>query len=242
MKFPGPENNMPHVSYYFDFLSPYSFLSWKWFYSQYEKGLKDLADFSFYPVTLANIIHAQETKGPAEIAPKREYLMRDCLRYCLEHGIEFNPPILPFNSLYALRLSLKECSGDQQREVINLFFCAAWEKGLDLGNDEVVKQLLLDAGHPAEAWMEQVGDRVIRAELKKNTKMAIDAGVFGLPSFIVRERESNNEGELFWGNDSTKHLVRYLKGDDPFAPHSTHELSKEYKEKLRLFQGQYQTL
>lgn len=233
---------MKKTSYFFDFLSPYSFLSWKWFYRQKAQGLADISQFEFYPVTLANIIHAWETKGPAEIAPKREYLMRDCLRYCLANEIEFNPPALPFNSLYALRLSLKECSGENQIEVINLFFCAAWEKGLDLGSDEVVRDLLSEAGYPADEWMELVSDRVIRAQLKKNTKMAIEAGVFGLPAFIVREREEEKSGELFWGNDSVSHLTQFLKGEDPFAENSTHPQSAEYKEKLKVFQSRYQTL
>ncbi len=236
---------MKKTSYFFDFLSPYSFLSWKWFYSEYKQGLAELSEFEFYPVTLANLIHSWETKGPAEIAPKREYLMKDCLRYCLAHNLEFNPPALPFNSLYALRLSLKECSGEDQVEVINLFFCAAWEKGLDLGSDEVVHELLVQAGYPADEWMELVGDRVIRSQLKMNTKMAINAGVFGLPAFIVREREEDEQkerGELFWGNDSISHLVQFLKDEDPFAEHSTHPQSNLYKEKLKVFQSRYQTL
>jgi 2-hydroxychromene-2-carboxylate isomerase len=235
---------MFHVSYYFDFLSPYSFLSWKWFYREYETQLKGLADFSLYPVNLANIIHAHDTKGPAEIAPKREFLMKDCLRYCLEHNLEFNPPVLPFNALYALRLSLQECSGEDQKEVINLFYCAAWEKGLDLGDDAVIFELLDQAGYPAAQWLELVGDRVIRSQLKMNTKMAIDAGVFGLPTFIVREigdKKEDKDGELFWGNDSTQKLVDYLQGKDPFAPHSQHLESNKYKDKLRFFQGRYQS-
>ena len=233
---------MTKVSYFFDFLSPYSFLSWKWFYREYNKDLSKLAQFNLYPVTLANIIHSWQTKGPAEIAPKREYLMRDCLRYCLKEGIDFNPPKLPFNSLYALRLALKECSGEKQIEVINHFFCAAWERGLDIGSDEVVRELLESAGYPVDEWMELVGDRVIRAQLKKNTKMAINAGVFGLPTFIVRERDEDEIDELFWGNDSTGHLVEYLEGKDPFSQNSTHPKREEYIDKLRLFQSRYQSL
>lgn len=236
---------MQHLSFFFDFLSPYSFLAWKRFYAAYKKGVYENKKISLYPVTLANIIHSHETKGPAEIEPKREYLMRDCLRYALANEIEFNPPILPFNSLYALRISLEQCCGEHQWEVINLFYCAAWERGYDLGSDEVIKELLEKEGYPARQWIEAVGDRVIRAELKKNTKMAINAGVFGLPTIIVRERIEDDFGdgsELFWGNDSMDHLNRYIKGEDPFSMNSTHPLSEVYKEKLRLFQSRYQSL
>jgi len=90
--------------------------------------------------------------------------------------------------------------------------------------------------------MELVSDRAIRAQLKKNTKMAIEAGVFGLPAFIVRERNLDEKGELFWGNDSTAYLEQFLKGDDLFAENSTHPKSTEYKEKLKVFQSRYQTL
>ena len=38
--------------------------------------------------------------------------------------------------------------------------------------------------------------------------MAIDKGVFGVPSFIINDN-------LFWGNDQMEHIELLLDGNDP---------------------------
>ena len=86
---------MKDIEFYFDFLSPYSYLAWNWVRQNLNKY-----NFSFYPVPLASLIRNYETKGPAEIEPKRNYLFKHCLRYAELNRIPFHPPHqLPFNSL-----------------------------------------------------------------------------------------------------------------------------------------------
>ncbi len=218
------------LSFYFDFLSPYSYLAWCWLRENRERFS---VDWEFIPVTLANIIHAQDTKGPGEIEPKRNYLMRDLLRVTQVKNIPFQPPKpLPFNSLYALRLSLKECSGleskDQQFQMIDHFFCAAWQEGKNIGDTEIVKDVLKKMSLPAEVWLEKVGTKELRKALKINTKEAISQGIFGLPTFLVHNEGEGAEPELFWGFDSTPYLTQYLQGEDPMD-----------HEKLRNFQDCY---
>lgn len=200
------------LEFYFDVLSPYSYLAWTWI-RENRAYLESHAKICFVPVTLAPLIKANDTKGPAEIETKRNYLMRDCLRYTKLHNIPFNPPAqLPFNSLYAQRISLQECAGEQQFEVIDLFFKAAWVDGEDLGKAEVVEKILEMNGHPAGKWLERVGDRDLRAALKQNTKNAIEKGIFGLPSILV---DNGKRQELFWGNDSLPYLKLFLESKDP---------------------------
>ena len=115
------------IKYFFDFSSPYSYLSWE---NLKKDGMFEKYDFSFYPVTLATIIHHYETKGPAEIAPKRKYLFKDCLRFAQLNEIEFTPPKeLPFNSLYSLRLAMAEVAKESQWAVIDSIFSAGWQDG-----------------------------------------------------------------------------------------------------------------
>ena len=50
--------------------------------------------------------------------------------------------------------------------------------------------------------------KAARIELKANIERALQNELFGVPSFIA-------DGEMFWGNDSTKYLEMYLNGLDP---------------------------
>ncbi len=193
---------MKKIEFYFDFLSPYSYLAWTWVRSTpYE--------FEFYPVSMATIIASYDTKGPAQIEPKRNYLFKDLLRATKMNNIPFTTPKhLPFNSLYALRLALIGTAGDKQKEIIDAIYRAGWEKGLDIGSDDVLKEILKEKNLYSDNLIEKMESKNARIELKANVERALQRELFGVPSFVV-------DGEMFWGYDSTKYLEMYLNGTDP---------------------------
>jgi 2-hydroxychromene-2-carboxylate isomerase len=193
---------MNKIEYYFDFLSPFSYLSWV--------NTRDQNyEFEYFPVSLPNIISHYETKGPGQIKPKRDFLARELFRYKTIHNIPFMfPKNIPFNSLYALRLSLKSVAGESQKKLIDIFFRAAWEHGLDLGDSSVIEKLLLDNGFDKTSLMDKISSKEVKLELRSNIDRALKQEVFGVPSFIV-------DNELFWGNDSIKYLNMKLNHEDP---------------------------
>jgi 2-hydroxychromene-2-carboxylate isomerase len=192
------------IQFYFDFLSPYSYVAWTWVRQQL-----DLHDFELIPVSIPSIVAHYETKGPAQIAPKRNYLFKDLLRFTGENNIPFTTPAsLPFNALYALRLALKTVARNQQVQVIDAIYRAGWEHGLDIGSDDVLKGVLAEKNLPVDELFARMEEKSTRIELKKNIENALGKELFGVPSFLVDE-------ELFWGNDSIKYLQMYLKGNDP---------------------------
>lgn len=193
---------MKKISFYFDFLSPYSYVAWTWARTQ-------PYDFTFIPVSIPSIISHYDTKGPAQIAPKRNYLFKDLLRYTSLNRIPFTTPKnLPFNSLYALRLSLVEVSGKDQREVIDAIFRGGWEHGMDIGSDEVLRDILAQKNLPVDELFLKMEAKESRGYLKNNVTEALTNNLFGVPSFLV-------DDEIFWGNDSIKYLEMYLAGNDP---------------------------
>lgn len=203
------------IEFYFDFLSPYSYVAWTWVRSK-------PFDFVFMPVSMPAIIAAHDTKGPAQIEPKRNYLFKDLLRFTKLNNIPFETPKqLPFNSLYALRLSLKGTAGAQQKEIIDAIFRAGWEHGLDIGSDDVLKEVLREKNLYSEELIEKMENKIARAELKNNNEIALQRDLFGVPSFVV-------DGELFWGNDSTKYLEMYLNGTDPLNKEKYEHFLKKF--------------
>lgn len=199
---------MKDIEFYFDFLSPYSYLAWSWVRQNTDKY-----NFSFYPVPLASLIRSYETKGPAEIEPKRNYLFKHCLRYAELNKIPFSPPQnLPFNSLYALRMALEENAGADQFKVIDAIYMNGWGKGHDIGDEKFLVKILLQEGIDGNKLLDNVGSKEIRNALKFNLNRALGKNIFGLPTFIV-------ENELFWGNDSIEHLKLFLGEMDPLDKH-----------------------
>lgn len=182
------------VHFYFDFISPYSYLAWNW-------AKEAPFELKPVPIILSQVIHAYDTKGPAEIAPKRDYLWKHCLRSAKRKGIPFVMPAkLPFNSSFALRLAI--ASGNDAT-IIDQIFKLAWAQGMDIGDPEVLLKYsslnLLD---------EKASSKETRRALKTNIVQALENKVFGTPTFLVGE-------ELFWGDDCKNDLLDFIKGEDP---------------------------
>ncbi|HZJ65882.1 MAG TPA: DsbA family protein [Kofleriaceae bacterium] len=60
-----------------------------------------------------------------------------------------------------------------------------------------------------DLWIERTQDPAIKAQLAANTAAAREAGVFGVPTFIVDGKH------MFWGQDRLDHVAHALAGWDP---------------------------
>jgi 2-hydroxychromene-2-carboxylate isomerase len=193
---------MKDFNFYFDFLSPFSFFAFK--------RLSQLENITIHyrPVALGPLLNHWGIKGPGEVTPKREFLLKQCLRYAAKNKMSFTTPKThPFNSLYALRLALKSTAGELQPQVIKTLWEAGWEKRIDMGEPDELQTVLKEAGLPAEELYEKSFSKEAKVELKANIQEAISFGVFGVPSFVAGD-------ELFWGNDSIESFMDYLSGQD----------------------------
>lgn len=188
------------VEFYFDFLSPYSYLAFK------AIKLEPLdAPIELKPVVLPLIVKNFQLQGPAEIPVKRRYLLKDCLRKAKNLGIDFNPPRrLPFNSLELLRLvaaSEKEMAWD----LCDKIFDAIWVDGVDGEDLEEIKKYL----KKRQITFEGDGSHSLsRQKLKQNQKQALEKEIFGLPSFALDQ-------EVFWGHDSLPFVRQFVADQDP---------------------------
>jgi 2-hydroxychromene-2-carboxylate isomerase len=196
---------MKELNFYFDYLSPFSYFAWlRLPQMAQELGLK----IHYKPVALGPLLNHWGIKGPGEVQPKREFLLKQMLRYADTKKIEFTTPKThPFNSLYALRLSLLEVAGSHQERVIEAIWKAGWQKRIDLGEPDELQSALREADLPAEELFEKSFSREAKVALKNNIQEAITKGVFGVPSFVYQD-------ELFWGNDSMNELKFFIQGED----------------------------
>jgi 2-hydroxychromene-2-carboxylate isomerase len=207
---------MKKIEFFFDYLSPYSYLAW----TRLRDDVDTLAKYGeliLTPVILSQVIHAYDTKGPAEITPKRDYLMKDCLRKAAKNNISFTiPKQLPFNSLDALRLSQSLCVRTSQIPFVDACYRYAWEQGEDLGDDEAFALYCQEKGFIIKNLLETAPMKELRRNIKMQVKRAHSLGVFGLPTFLIYEEGDEENHELFWGHDSFDNVLSYLRGEDHF--------------------------
>lgn len=193
---------MKKLNFYFDFISPFSYFAWP------QLSRLEGVEINYYPVPLGSLLNHWGIKGPGEVTPKREFLLKTCLRMAERLNINFTTPQThPFNSLYALRLSLKSVAGESQQEVIDCLWRAGWSERIDMGNPDSLLNSLRLANLPADELYEKSFSKEARLELKSNLARALEFGVFGVPSFVV-------DNELFWGNDSLQDLQAFINGKD----------------------------
>jgi len=194
------------IHFYFDYISPYAYFAWRRLPSLAKKYNRQI---EAHPIVFGKLLDKWGQLGPAEIPPKKNWLNRYCLRYSAINGFEYNPPKThPFNPLAALRMSLKEVSGINQFQVIDAIFEGGWSQGADLGDLPTLISLLEKQSIDGVNFSQQISKRYVKDSLINETKVAIDMGVFGVPSIII-------DDNLFWGNDQMEHIELLLAGKDP---------------------------
>lgn len=186
---------MPKLLWYFDLISPFSYLHLKQF-GRLPAGL----EIEYVPVLFAGLLKHWENRGPAEIPPKRSYTYRHVTWLGQHLGIRFKaPPAHPFNPLPALRLLI---ASGATREHVETAFDMIWGEGRDLMDPRNLAELGKRLGVADVRAV--LADEAVKARLKANTDEAIIRGVFGVPSFFVGDA-------LFWGQDSLDMMLDYLK-------------------------------
>jgi DSBA-like thioredoxin domain len=69
----------------------------------------------------------------------------------------------------------------------------------------VIHEVSDSIGLDGQELLEKAQTNEIKQRLRLQTERAIQAGVFGVPSFVV-------DGEIFWGNDRLHFLKEHLQG------------------------------
>lgn len=184
-----------NARWYFDFISPYSYLHLKLF----GRIAVPLA-IEPVPVLFAGLLQAAGSKGPAEIPAKRVQTYRYCTWLARHEGIPFRfPPSHPFNPLFALRLALAKGA---TLETVERIFDVIWQEGRDPEDAQTQRRMAERVGiADAEA---AASAPEVKAKLRDNTAAAAAAGIYGVPTFEIA-------GELFWGCDALGMMNDFLR-------------------------------
>jgi 2-hydroxychromene-2-carboxylate isomerase len=184
-----------NVDWYFDFVSPFAYLQ-----LEMMDRVSAIAAVTPRPVLLAAILNARGQLGPAEIPEKRLFTYRFVQWLAARHDIPLRfPPAHPFNPIKALRLCIVLRN---QMSAVRAIFRHLWRDGRTLDDPADWRAL---CEHLGEADIDaRINAPEVKAELRRNGELAVAAGLFGVPSFVI-------DGEIIWGVDATGLVLDYLK-------------------------------
>ena len=197
------------LRFYFDFISHNAYLAWTQLPKLEERfGI----EVEPVPVLFAALLEAHGQLGPAEVPAKRAWMGRNVMRKAALLGVPLEPLLHhPYNPLPSLRACSVELAVDERRRLIDGLFRALWVERRHIAEPDVVREVAVAAGLEGERILARTGDVDIKQRLREVTQDAIDRGVFGIPTMIVRD-------ELFFGYDDFPYLELVLEGRDPLTP------------------------
>ena len=184
------------LEFLFDFGGPNSYLAHK---SLPEICARTGAELVYVPILLGGLFKLTNNQAPmmryAETPAKRNYEMLEFDRFVKAHALPFKMnPCFPINSLYLMRGAVAAQQLGCFALYVDTVMAAMWEDGRDMGDAEIMRQVLDSAGLDSAALLALADDPDVKAELMANTEAAAKRGAFGVPTFFVGE-------EMFWGKE-----------------------------------------
>jgi 2-hydroxychromene-2-carboxylate isomerase len=144
-------------------------------------------------------------------AAKQRYIGLDLVRWASWWGEPFDfPRKFPQRTIAAQRLCLLAAAEGWEVGVrlATALGRAMWVEQRDLEDEQMLRAIVGAAGLP-EDWVARTQEPAIKAQLADHTAAARDAGVFGVPTYIVDGKH------LFWGQDRLDLVARALAGWTP---------------------------
>jgi|TARA_B100001093_G_scaffold265165_1_gene253535 2-hydroxychromene-2-carboxylate isomerase len=178
--------------FYFDFISPYSFLAHKEI-RKIEK--KNTIKIKYKPILLGGLHNLHGIKAPAFIPAKAKHMIRDCKLIAAKNKIRFKfNSYFPIRSLNLMRGVLVAEEDNFANYYIDNMFNAIWQDGLNMNDENIVQKVLKNLNVNPKTFLLRSSSTSIKDSLKQKTAEAYDKSIFGAPTFV-----SNNK--VFWGQD-----------------------------------------
>ncbi|MDX2089998.1 MAG: 2-hydroxychromene-2-carboxylate isomerase [Kofleriaceae bacterium] len=142
---------------------------------------------------------------------KRRYVGLEMTRWARWWGVPFEQPRkFPQRTVAAQRLCLLAAAHGFETgvRVAIALGRAMWAEQRDLEDQATLRAVLAAAGVPG-AWADRTSEPALKQALIEATGEAKQAGVFGVPTFVVDKKH------LFWGQDRLDFVARALGGWSP---------------------------
>jgi len=187
------------LEFYFDFISPYSFLAHKQIRKiENKEGVKII----YKPILLGGLHNLHGIKAPAFIPAKAKHMVRDCKLIAEKNNIRFKfNSYFPIRSLNLMRGVLVAEEDNVKKYYIDNIFNTIWQDGLNMNDAIVIQKILQNLNINPKTFSLRTTSSLIKDLLRKKTNDAYEKGIFGAPTFVV-----NNK--IFWGQDRIEFALK----------------------------------
>ena len=192
------------IAFYFDFISPYAYLG--------SVGIMRVAEkhgraVDWRPTLLGvSVLKVMGLKAVPDTPLKGAYFAHDWPRSARLMGIPHLPGApVQFAPLPAARAFTHVKDRDAALAVWfgQAVFRAHWAEGRDMSSPGAVAEVAGECGIEPGEVLAAMSAESVKSRLREHVHAALDAGVFGTPTFIV-------EGEMFWGADRLDQVDRWI--------------------------------
>ena len=194
------------VDYYFAPQSPWAYLGHQRFQTILQKSG---ASVHVMPIDLGGKVFPISGGLPlGQRAPQRQaYRLTELARFSKWLGapLHLKPTFFPVSGDDAAKLiiAVDMAQGANAAMAISgAILSAVWSQQRNIADEKTLVELLKEQNLPASC-LEQAYSQATQERYETYTQMAIDAGVFGAPSYVVN-------GEIFWGQDRLDFVERVL--------------------------------
>ena len=181
-----------HLEFYFDFVSPYSYIAHK----EILKLVKNNSlKVDYKPILLGGLHNMHGIKAPAFIPAKAKHMIKDCKLIAIKNGLKFKfNSYFPIRSLNLMRGVFVAEEDNIKSYYIDSIFNTIWQDGLNMNDPVIVEKVLKNLSINPKTFILRSTSSQIKDSLRKKTNDAYEKGIFGAPTFVV-----NNK--IFWGQD-----------------------------------------
>ena len=194
---------MAHIDYYMFTLSPFTYLAG----NELEQiAARHGATINYKPFQLMQVFERTGGTAPKDRHISRQIYRDQELPRIAKHNnmdITLKPAFWPTNpapSCYAI-IAAQAVGGGNVGELCQSILRACWLEDKDISDDKVIKDALISNGF--DASITESGLLEGAETFSRNTEDAIQANVFGSPSYIVGD-------QVFFGQDRLEYLNAYL--------------------------------
>lgn len=181
------------LEFYFDFGSPTAYLAWRrlgQLQQQYD------LEVVYRPMLLGGVFKATSNMSPVAIPAKGDYMLKhDLPRFARRYGVTLNfNPHFPINTLPLMRGAIAAEKQGCMNRYLDTVFPAIWVDGKNMGDPQVIAQVLEEGGLDAAALLAESQVPEVKQALIEDTEAAVARGVFGAPTFFM-------DGDMYFGQD-----------------------------------------
>jgi 2-hydroxychromene-2-carboxylate isomerase len=194
------------VDYYFAPQSPWAYLGHQRFQNILQKSG---ASVRVMPIDLGGKVFPISGGLPlGQRAPQRQaYRLTELARFSKWLGapLHLKPTFFPVSGDDAAKLIIAvdmAAGANAAMAITGAILSAVWSQQRNIADEKTLMELLKEQNLPATC-LEQAYSQAAQERYETYTQMAIDAGVFGAPSYVVN-------GEIFWGQDRLDFVERAL--------------------------------